>query len=204
MPNFADNLQRFLDAAEVAFLEYAKDQRSLNSVQQTFVSLGGARKINRTNGLRLQVCQDHLVSAVSSKCSQEPILSHLVETFFAIEPAIAWQRRGGENSDASDNFYDGHANGMIIGPGGVENRSDVWLGVSLLAPNVRYPIHTHPPEETYLVMSEGEFLQNAGPWFEPGIGGSFYNPPSILHSMRSGPVPLFAFWLLRPDRSHKK
>ena len=203
MLHVAENLQSFLNAYEVVFLEYAKDQRSLDSVQQSFVRLGGARKISRTNGSRLQVCHDHQGSAVSSKCSHEPILRHLVETFLAIEPAIAWQRRCGENLGASDNFYDGHANGMIVDPGGVVHRSDVWLGVSLLAPDVRYPVHTHPPEETYLVMSEGEFSQNGGPWFEPGLGGSFYNPPGILHSMRSGPVPLFAFWLLRADHPQR-
>jgi quercetin dioxygenase-like cupin family protein len=85
---------------------------------------------------------------------------------------------------------------MIVGPGGLEPRHDVWLGVSLLAPGVRYPDHTHAPEETYLVLSRGTFRQNDGPWFEPGIGGSFYNPPGILHAMRAEDEPLFAFWAL--------
>ena len=85
---------------------------------------------------------------------------------------------------------------MIVGPGGLERRTDAWLGVSLLAPDVRYPDHRHPPEETYLVMSDGEFSQRGGPWFRPGIGGSFYNEPGITHAMRSFDDPLFAFWAL--------
>jgi len=89
---------------------------------------------------------------------------------------------------------------MIVGPNGIERRDDLLIGVSLLAPNVRYPDHTHPPEETYLVLSEGSFRQNDGAWFEPGIGGTFYNPPGIGHAMRSGEAPLFAVWLLCTGR----
>ena len=35
-------------------------------------------------------------------------------------------------------------------------------------------------------------------WFEPGIGGSFYNTPNIKHAMASGEKPLFAIWCLAP------
>jgi hypothetical protein len=91
---------------------------------------------------------------------------------------------------------------MILGPAGLEHRTDVWLGVSLMAPSVRYTDHAHAPEETYLVLSEGEFRQGEADWFTPGVGGSFYNPPWIKHAMRSGAAPLFAFWALwvDPDR----
>ena len=57
---------------------------------------------------------------------------------------------------------------MILGPAGLENRRDVWFGVSLLAPHVRYTDHSHAPEETYLVLSDGEFRQGDGDWFTPG------------------------------------
>ncbi|NMD08831.1 MAG: transcriptional regulator, partial [Phyllobacteriaceae bacterium] len=30
--------------------------------------------------------------------------------------------------------------------------------------------------------------------------GSFYNPPGILHAMRSGDAPLLAIWALLPDQ----
>ena len=85
---------------------------------------------------------------------------------------------------------------MILGPAGLEHRNDVWIGASLMAPFVRYPDHAHAPEETYLVLSEGDFRQGDGDWFTPGVGGSFYNSPWIKHAMRSGAAPLFAFWAL--------
>jgi hypothetical protein len=112
-----------------------------------------------------------------------------------IEPSLRRRRRLSEAS-ASDNFFEGHANAMILGPGGLENRYDAWLGATLMAPRVRYPDHNHAPEETYLVLSEGDFRHGDSSWFVPGVGGSFYNAPGIEHAMRSGDQPLFAFWAL--------
>jgi len=123
------------------------------------------------------------------------VLLELVTAFRSIEPSLRWRRRA-SNPSASANFPDGHANAMVLGPGGLEDRHDVWLGATLLAPNVRYPDHDHAPEETYLVLSEGEFRHGDTPWFAPEIGRSFYNPPGIRHAMRSGDRPLFAFWAL--------
>jgi Dimethlysulfonioproprionate lyase len=54
---------------------------------------------------------------------------------------------------------------MVIGPGRFEERSDLGLGISLLALNVRYPDHDFPPEETYLVLTPGLFRQGRGNWF---------------------------------------
>ena len=67
---------------------------------------------------------------------------------------------------------------------------------TLLAPHVRYPVHNHAPEEVYLVLSDSWFQHGEGVWFEPGIGGTFYNTPHIKHAMASGAAPLFAIWCL--------
>ena len=93
-------------------------------------------------------------------------------------------------------FYDGHANAMVAGPGGLEERGDVWIGLSLLAPHVLYPEHSHPPEEVYVALSPGAWWNAGMDWTEPGIGGLVYNPPGIPHTMRSGPKPLLAIWCL--------
>ncbi len=51
-------------------------------------------------------------------------------------------------------------------------------------------------EEVYLVASDGEFRQGSGAWFTPGVGGTLYHSPGIVHAMRSSNTPLLAFWLL--------
>src|SRR3546814_14319672 len=80
---------------------------------------------------------------------------------------------------ASDNWPEGHANTLLVGPRGLEDRNDLSIGASLLAPQVRYPDHRHAPEEVYFVLSPGRFQHGASDWFEPGIGGTLSNEPNI-------------------------
>ena len=79
---------------------------------------------------------------------------------------------------------------------GLEDRDDITIGVSLLAPHVRYPDHRHAPEEIYLVLTPGRFQHGESEWFEPGPGGTLHNIPNIRHAMASGDVSLLAIWCL--------
>jgi len=96
-------------------------------------------------------------------------------------------------------FMEGHANAEIIGPRGLVIREDVAVGVTIMRPRLTYPDHHHSPEEIYIVLSEGLWRQNGYPWISPGPGGYVYNPPDILHSMKSLETPLFAIWCLNLD-----
>ncbi len=111
-----------------------------------------------------------------------------------LAPHLGWYRRTGLATGPE--FADGHANAIVVGPGGLVERNDVMIGFTVMAPDVLYADHHHPPEEVYLVLSPGSWRQTDGPWHEPGIGGIVYNPPDVVHSMRSGPDPLLAVWML--------
>ena len=79
----------------------------------------------------------------------------------------------------------------------MEARDDIRIGMSLLAPETRYPDHRHPPEEIYTVLTPGEWKQGAeGAFRSPGVGGFVHNIPNIVHGMRSKDVPLLAVWSL--------
>lgn len=192
-------LQSFTDAALAAFEEVAPGPEARASLQRIADALATPALRRDRPGSRLPVCA-HLDAALAVETEQVS-LRRLIGAFRAIEPQLEWVRRASYDETASANFVDGHANAMILGPAGLENRRDVWFGVSLLAPQVRYTDHAHAPEETYLVLSDGAFRQGDADWFTPGIGGSFYNTPFIVHAMRSTDTPLFAFWALwvQPD-----
>ncbi|MBY5407481.1 transcriptional regulator [Rhizobium leguminosarum] len=193
-----ESFQIFVDATFAAFDQFAKAPEARRAVRQIFAALERPGLAREGPGSRLPVCAQ-LDVALSFDTSY-PSLTRLIEGFKGIEPMLEWHRRTKYDHTASGNFVDGHANAMIIGPGGLEERSDLWIGVTLMAPHVRYPDHDHAPEEVYLVLSEGEFQQGEGDWFSPGIGGSFYNIPGIRHAMRSLDAPLFAFWVLLAER----
>ncbi len=169
--------------------------RIFNALTTPFVSGSG-------NGTTLPVCAC-LSAALETARSAAPELARIADAFAALEPSLRWTRRATSGPFASSNWPDGHANALIAGPNGLEDRPDLLIGVSLLAPHVRYPDHHHSPEEVYLVLSPGKFRQGDAAWFEPGIGGTLYNEPGITHAMTSEDAPLFAIWCLWADSSSR-
>lgn len=150
---------------------------------------------------RLPVCA-HLPGALETARAHSAPIARIADAFAAIEPSLFWTSRTAGGPHASANWAAGHANAMIVGPNGLESRDNLHVGVSLLAPHVRYPDHNHGPEEVYLVLSPGRFQHGDSGWFEPGIGGTLYNKPSVKHAMASDDLPLIALWCLwiAPDR----
>ena len=138
------------------------------------------------------------LSATLENARAAPDIAPLAEAFAALEPELAWVRRAGSEAHG-ETFHGGHANAWLVGPAGLERRSDVLVGTSLVAPGVRYIDHRHPPEEIYIVMSEGEWYREDRGWHTPGVGGIVYNPSDAVHAMRAGPEPLLALWLLPVD-----
>ena len=125
-------------------------------------------------------------------------LAGIGSAFGAVEGWLAWYRRKSA-MPADEPFYSSHANAMLIGPGGLEERDDVQVGVTVMAPGILYPDHDHPPEEVYIALSPGAWWNADMAWTEPGPGGLIYNPPGILHAMRSGSDPFLALWFLPVD-----
>ena len=190
-----NRVRALIGAAQKAYGAQVDDERGRASVARVFTALGGALRIRKQTPERLPVCA-HLDEVTDPAVLPNGLLRDLVQAFLDLEPYLKWYQRSGDATNANDAYWGGHANAMIVGPGGLVKHDRIWLGVSLLGPGVRYPDHTHPPEETYLVLSEGEFSQDGVTWFTPGVGGTFYNPPGILHAMRTDDAPLFAMWAL--------
>jgi hypothetical protein len=188
------SLQRCLDAVHQAIAARAPEPAIAVCSAGVFQALAQVAPRDDAPGRRLSPC-NYWNAALDHARAARQDLAPLADALQALEPALRWYTRPGDGS-ASANFAQSHANAMLVGPSGLERRSDVWVGISLLAPLVRYPDHSHPPQECYLLLSPGQFRQGDAPWFEPGTGGMLFNPPGIQHAMRSGPQPLLAVWCL--------
>ena len=191
----SETLARFFDAARDA-LSARLEKRSPPAVAaaRVFDALADSVGVVAPGPIAPPPAYRHLRCAFE-RARAAPELSALTQAFEALEPELRWRRRPGSEAHGTA-FHDGHANAEIVGPMGLEQRSDVWFGVSLVAPGVRYVEHRHPPDEIYIVMSEGEWYREGRGWHAPGVGGVVYNPPDVVHAMRAGPVPLLALWLL--------
>ena len=198
------DLQHFLTSAEAAIRHGSStDGRLRAAAERMFLALQATpAQVGQPAPARSAVCS-HLPTALDNARRQPGYGGALADAFAEIEPQLSWKGRPGAEMHG-EQFMNGHANAIIIGPPstagtgpkGLETRHDVLIGVSLMAPNTRYPDHHHPPEEIYVVLSNGEWRQSNDPWHQPGLGGLVYNPPNIVHAMQSAEQPLLALWFL--------
>ena len=189
-------LQDFIGALETAFSASEKlGARETTFLAKLFAALNSPAPRGKSAATRLPVC-DHLPVAIQLAQFASPQVSNVASLLEKFSPLLAWKVRPSGGPHASANWPQGHANAVIFGSGGLEERSDIAVGVSLLAPHVRYPDHTHAPEELYMVLSQGRFQHGDSDWFEPGPGGTLHNVPNIKHAMASDEKPLLAIWCL--------
>jgi quercetin dioxygenase-like cupin family protein len=137
----------------------------------------------------------HLADALGRLPPEAGDLVALGNGFRALAGDLDWAPRPA-GADAPPGFRKAHANATLVGVDGLERRSDIRIGASLMAPGTTYPAHRHPPEELYLVLSDGDWRNTDTGWWTPGTGGLVHNPPGIEHAMRAGEAPLFAIWCL--------
>ena len=163
--------------------------------EHIFAALEQPAVLRTTDVCAAPVAYQHLNLALDNARRGPPSVSALADAFRALAPKLNWHRRAGSTSEHSG-FDKGHANAYLVGPDGLEQRDDVVIGASLMAPEVTYPFHSHPPEEIYVVMSQGEWYNERDGWYTPGIGGLVHHRPGIVHTMRSGAEPLLALWCL--------
>ena len=190
------DLQSFLTSAEAAIrLVSSADEPRRVAAERIFAALRTpSGEAGEPGAARLPVCH-HLPVALGNARSRQGVLGALADAFAVIEPQLQWKIQAGAEA-RGEPFLNGHANATIVGSEGLEIRHDVRIGVSLMAPRMRYPDHRHPPEEIYIALSRGEWRQASNPWHEPGIGNLVYNPPNVVHAMRSADQPLLAVWFL--------
>ncbi|MCS5605328.1 MAG: dimethylsulfoniopropionate lyase, partial [Alphaproteobacteria bacterium] len=137
--NRDDGLQSFICALEAGIRSRITDYADATPiVDQIFATL------NHTDGIqgnkkptRLPVC-DHLDNAFSQARKGPKTIYELTNSLTNIEQNLEWYRRPEAHKHSAD-FFNGHANAVIVGEGGWETQQDVRIGVSLVAPRIDYP-----------------------------------------------------------------
>lgn len=194
MSNRPEHIETFVRIAEDLFQSEKLPEAGRAVASRIFERLRIPSDDGKRHTTRYPACE-FIDAALAPVIDLPTQIGAAARTIKLLEPALGWTRRT-TGSHGSDNYIEGHVHGMICGPGGAESRYDVQLGFSVMAPNVRYPDHSHPPEEAYVLFTAGEFRQKDGDWVNPGIGGGIHNAPGSQHAMRSGSVPFLAMWCL--------
>lgn len=189
------SLQGFLTALEAAFAEADMPAPARAAVARVFAAARQPGPSGPVAGENLPVTA-LLPDALAPLLPRVDALGDLARRLSALAADLVWTTRKAIGPGASPGFATSHANCFLIGPGAIEARDDLWIGISLMAPGTRYPDHGHAPEEVYLALTPGEFWQGDAAWISPGPGGTVYNVPGIRHAMRAGNVPFLAIWVL--------
>lgn len=189
-------LQAFLDGMDLAIHASSASERVRDCVSRVLAALKEPAPIVLTETVRLPE-SELLHPGLEPALRAGGELARLASAIAKLDPLLSWKRRPGAPAEPRHTY----ANAMVVGPGGIESRKDVWVGMTVMAPGIQYPLHQHAPEEVYLALTEGTFRQGEGEWFSPGVGGTLYNAPNIVHSMKASQnAPFVAIWCLRDDR----
>jgi len=194
LQRFIDSLQFSISCRLNAYAEAADTEIARSTADVIFERLAKSSHTPSTSPVKLPACQ-FFAPALNAVTSSFPDVVEPAEVLGVLEPQFVWYRRAGAEA-IGEPFFNGHANAMIVGRGGIEERTDVALGCTVISPHIQYPDHRHLPAEVYLVLSKGDWRQEKKPWHEPGIGGIVYNSPNIVHAMRAHEEPLLAIWCL--------
>ena len=188
-------MQHLVTRLERAFAAATMNEAARGAVSRVFAAAAEPGQVGPANGETLAVT-GLFPAALNPLTGRADALGDLALALQDMAPDLVWTTRKSLGPTASDGFADAHANCLLIGPGGMESRQDIWIGLSLMAPGTRYPDHDHAPQEVYLVLSPGQFWHGDAAWITPGLGGTVHNVPGIRHAMRAQDAPFLAIWVL--------
>lgn len=145
------------------------------------------------SGSRLLALAEDLQIALAHLAARGAEWRILADCLRSLENGLDWYR-GSTGKYASVNFEEGHAHAVLAGPNGIEERSDVLLGISLMAPYTRFPDHVQELPTVVFPLSEGEFRSGSGEWFQSAVGSALYYSAGRQFAMRCTRNPLLLLW----------
>lgn len=123
-------------------------------------------------------------------------IADLGKAIAEIAPDLRWYRSR-TGPFASINFVRGHAHALMVGPGGMEERDDVHIGATIMAPYSRFPDHRKKHPTVFLALSRAEVRLNDDDWSVRSPGGIFFSDEGNDLAMRCTGNPLLLFWCQR-------
>lgn len=136
------------------------------------------------------------LTAVLSGMAPTPMMRGLKHAVGALSDSVSWVRADG-GPYANADFERCNAQAILAGPGGLEERQDLLITLTLMAPYTRFPDrHTAHPC-VFLALSDGEFLSPAGDWSLVETGMPFYHPAARVFAMRCTSRPMLTVSLQR-------
>ena len=168
------------------------------STMASFVAGKVFQKLERTGTLRDKRLPDMgipsgLEAALQNAIAARDIYAEVAQSVWRLAESLVWIR-GRSGPFASLNFERAHAHSVIVGPGGLEDRADIRVGLTYMEPYSRFPDHVQRFSRAFLLLSPCELSIAGESWFSTGIGGVFAAEAGQSFAMRCTTTPLLAVW----------
>jgi len=117
----------------------------------------------------------------------------LAEELAEANECLVW--REGPREVIPSPMHDNHAFVEIISPDADYRSDEIRFGVFLMAPNVRYPLHSHSADEIYIIISgSGQWRSYNAPYELKQPGSIVHIPSWEPHAILSNGEPLLMLW----------
>ena len=142
----------------------------------------------------------YIERAILNVANALPQFKHAADNLGELKTRLQW-RASRSGPFASLNFEQSHAHAILVGPGGLEERHDVRVGMTLMAPYGRCPDHVQLHSRAFLLLSDGEVCFDLNNWIRAKAGTIFFNEAGRCFAMRCTSEPLLAVWCQVEDQS---
>jgi len=117
----------------------------------------------------------------------------IASQFQSLADKLLW-RRGRSGPFASLNFGNTHSHAVVVGPGGMEERADLRVGVIYMDRYTRFPDHVQTQPRAFILLSPAEICLGDSQWFSAATGTVFANDAGQSFAIRCTAQPLLAVW----------
>ncbi|ULJ82059.1 dimethylsulfoniopropionate lyase (plasmid) [Rhizobium sp. C104] len=150
-------------------------------------------KVRPLEGGPLPGAPDGLDDAIGYLAKSGRKYEAIAGQFKSLADSLLW-RRGRSGPFASLNFGNTHSHAVLVGPGGMEERADLRVGVIYMDRYTRFPDHVQTQPRAFILLSPGEICLGNSQWFSAATGTVFANDAGQTFAIRCTARPLLAVW----------
>ncbi len=183
--------QAFLNIAADIFLSPSTPEMAHYVAAKVFHRLDHVGSFRPLSAFK--VSPHSIIGAISTVAASGGRYADLAANLTAFSDDLVW-RRGKGGPFASINFDRAHALATIIGPGGLEERNDIRMGLIFMEPYNRFPDHLQEQSRAFLFLSPAEICLGDSPWSAAKLGTVVANETGQRFAMRCTGEPLLALW----------
>ena len=196
-------LQQFINVAGNVLLGHDVSSMARYTAGKIFHDLSKPGSMFSVGGHTLPA-SGYLADALSIADRGGGPIAELSRAINVIAPDLRWYRSR-TGPFASINFVRGHAHALMVGPGGMEERDDVHIGATIMAPYSRFPDHRRKHPTVFLALSRAEVRLKDDDWIVRSPGGIFFSDEGNELALRCTGNPLLLVWCQRvPSRTPKR